>query len=1584
MANEEKLREYLKRVTTDLHQARRRLREVQDERREPIAVVGLACRFPGDVETPEQLWDLVAEGRDAIGAFPADRGWAAADLAQAGVRAGGFVRTADRFDGAFFAISPREALAMDPQQRLLLETTWAAFEDAGIDPATLHGSDTGVFAGVIGQEYGSLRAPGRSPAAGHLLTGMATSVASGRISYAYGFEGPAVTLDTACSSSLVATHLAAQALRRGECGLVVVAAATVMPHPGLFAEFSRQGGLAADGRVKAFADAADGTAWAEGSAVLLLERLGDAQRLGHRVHAVIRGSAVNQDGASNGLTAPNGPSQQRVIRAALADAGLSAAQVDAVEAHGTGTTLGDPIEAQALLATYGRDRAAGRPLWLGSVKSNLGHTQAAAGLAGLIKLIMAMRHDRLPATLHVDAPSRNVDWSAGTVRLLTTAVDWPRTGEPRRAAVSSFGISGTNAHVIIEEPPTPDVTSAPARPVPFLLSARSPEALRAQARTLHEHLRARPDADLAATARALATTRAHHRVRAAVTATDRAALLTALDALATDAPAPGLLRGTPTDGRPALLFCGQGSQRAGAGRELYAALPEFAAALDEVCAHLDPAVKEVLLNPGDPRVDDTFYAQTTLFALQVALHRTLLHYGLKPEAVTGHSLGEITAAHCAGILTLPDAARLVTTRARLMQRLPAGAGAMAAIQAPPAFVPPPGTSLAAVNGPDSIVVAGDRAAIADLVTAHRASGAKAKLLATGHAFHSHHMDPILDELGALAIEHHPARIPVTSTTGDWARHARATVHFHDYARALEADVAIELGPDPVLTGLVDAVGLPAWSTLRAGVPEPESLLTALTQAHLHGVEIDWRRVTGSPGPTAELPLPQYPFQRERYWLADHEEPPPAPRLHYTVEWVPTGAPEPLLHGDFLLVVPPAAPATPWADATEAALRRSGASVRVLSADDTTRIADHAGPATVVVSLLPLDERPHPEHPEVPAGLAATLALTQALPESTPLWSLTTGAVAPVTSPAQALVWGFARSAALEQPTRPGGLIDLPPTVDAPATARLLAALGGPNGETELAVRADGLHARRLTPAPTSTAAPAGDAGARAASTAAPTGHAGARAASTAAPTGHAGAHATSTAAPTGHAGARAASTAAPADGDGAHAGGDGVRAAGAGAPWRPRGTVLITGGTGGLGAALARWCAANGAGRLILAGRRGLAAPGVPALLADLAQTGVPVDVVACDVAVRSEVEALLGAVPDKEPLTAVIHAAGIAQPRTALADTTLDTLAAVVAGKVTGAAHLDELLADADLDAFILYSSIAGVWGSGGQAAYSAANAYLDALADRRRATGRTATAIAWGAWSGAGMRDADGVGAYLDRLGIRPLDPAAALDSLAEIAGSAHPHAVVADVDWDRLAPALALHRRARLLDTIPAAGRALTEPAEPAAPPRNPLAERLAGLAEPQRQETVLELLRADVAAVLSLRSPADVPGDQTFKDLGFDSLIAVDLRNRLAATTGLRLPAGLVYDHPTANALARHLCDRLAGPAAPDPVTAALAALEAQASPGSDDARVLAERLETLATRLRAAPAAATDEPFATATADEMFDLIDRELGLGVAG
>ena len=897
---------------------------------EPVAVVGMACRFPGGVDSAAALWDLVASGTDAVGEFPADRGWNLADLfdpdpdavGKTYTRAGGFLAEAAEFDADFFGISPREAQTMDPQQRLLLEVCWEALETARIDPAALAGSETGVFVGAWSQSYG---AGGSDGVEGYALTGLSTSVASGRVAYVLGLQGPALTVDTACSSSLVATHLACQSLRNGESTLALAGGVTVMTTPSVFTEFARQRGLAADGRCKAFSANADGTGWGEGAAVLVLERLSDAQRNNHPVLALIAGSAINQDGASNGLTAPNGVAQQRVIAQAVANAGIGLDHVDVVEAHGTGTSLGDPIEAGALIATYGAARDAERPLWLGSIKSNIGHTQAAAGAAGLIKMIGALNHQSLPPTLNVDGPSPHIDWSAGTVRLLTEPVPWPVVDHPRTAAVSSFGISGTNAHMILQQAPTPPAAPADAEPPAeqsdhgaefglrmWPVSARTPAALCAQADRLHQHLVCHPDLDLTDVSHSLGSTRTHHSHRAVITApvaaTDpRKDLLDALGALHTGQPHPQLTQHqyqAHLRGKTVFVLPGQGGQYPGMGRELYEHHGVFADVVDDCDKALRPftgwSVREVLCgDESAPSLERVDVVQPALFTMMVSLAEVLSRYGIVPDAVIGHSQGEIAAAYIAGVLSLPEAAEVVARRSQALSDL-CGAGGMVSVlldadQLEPRLRPwGEALSISAINGPSHTIISGHPAALEEFTAACDRDGVHVRSIAVDYAAHSAQVEPLRERLLAELADLTPAhsRIPLYSTVasalsaepldttkmdGDyWYRNLREPVRFYDSVverLATGEHTFVELSPHPVLApAITDALAQVAAGrtqstvvvTLHRERPDQDSLATALAQLHSHGHSPSWSALQ----PHARtVGLPTYPFEHRRYWLA---------------------------------------------------------------------------------------------------------------------------------------------------------------------------------------------------------------------------------------------------------------------------------------------------------------------------------------------------------------------------------------------------------------------------------------------------------------------------------------------------------------------------------------------------------------------------------------------------------------------------------------------------------------------------------------------------------------------------------------------
>ncbi|MFH7596869.1 SDR family NAD(P)-dependent oxidoreductase [Streptomyces racemochromogenes] len=1543
---------------------------------EPIAIVAMSTRLPGGADSPEELWKLVAEQRDAVSGFPLDRGWDLEGLyhpdpshpGTSYTRSGGFLHEAARFDAGLFGISPREALAMDPQQRLLLETSWEALERAGIDPLSAKGADIGVFTGIVHHDYVTRLHQVPENVQGYLMTGTAASVASGRVSYVFGFEGPAVTVDTACSSSLVAIHLAAQALRQGECSMALAGGATVMASPDAFMEFSRQRGLSADGRCKAFSSTADGTGWAEGVGVVVLERLSVAREKGHEVLAVLRGSAVNQDGASNGLTAPNGPSQQRVIRRALATAGLTPADVDVVEAHGTGTALGDPIEAQALLATYGKDRDAERPLWLGSLKSNIGHTQAAAGVAGVIKMVMAMRHGVLPGTLHVEEPTAAVDWSAGAVRLLTEAREWPRDGRPRRAGVSSFGASGTNAHLILEEAPAEPRQEAaepapvPGGVVPLVVSARSAASLAGQAGRLAAYVEGADAVSPADVAGALVSSRALLGERAVVVAGSGEEALAGLRALARGESAPNLVTGSAAPGAGApgkvvWVFPGQGAQWAGMGRELLDSSPVFAARIAECATALEPwvdwSLTEVLRGEAEPQVlDRVDVLQPASFAVMVGLAAVWASLGVRPDAVVGHSQGEIAAACVSGALSLEDAARVVALRSQAIAEELAGRGGMAsvALSADEAAAKlerwADRVEVAAVNSPSSVVVAGDAQALDEALEALAFEGVRVRRVAVDYASHSRHVEAIESTLAqALAgIAAKAPEVPFYSTVtggwiedadvldgGYWYRNLRGQVGFGPAVAALLTQghgVFVEVSAHPVLVQPVSeaADGAEAdavvTGSLRRGDGGLRRLYASAAELFVRGAAVDWSGVL--PPPAHRVQLPTYAFDHKHYWLqeadtatgpageaegADHDfwdaveradldslgallemasadqrsaldavvpvlaewrgkrrERSIAEKLRYHVTWQPlereaAGVPG----GRWLVVVPSGRPAGGATDALLKDLSGLGLGTVLLETDaaDLTRdrLARRLSEALAaqdlsgVLSLLALDDRPAADGH--PQDPASATAPTLALIQALG----DCGAPQPL--------WCVTRGAVN---------IGIHDTLTSPVPAALwglgrAAALERPDrwgGLLDLPATDDPRTATHLLGALNSAAGEDQLAVRRS------------------------GVYAR-----------RLVRKPVP------ESTGDG---------WRPRGTVLVTGGAEGLGRHASVWLAQAGAARLVITTTARTADDSVPGLRAELAALGLDTTVESCADTDREALVRLADPTAPEQPLTAVVHAADITWTGS-VDDTGVQDLADVFAAKVDTALWLDGRFADTPLDAFVVFSSIAGVWGGGGQGPSGAANAVLDALIECRRGRGLRATSIAWGALDMVGVGMDEAALAQLRRRGVLPVPPQLAVTAMVQAVHGNEKSVAVADMDWSAFIPAFTSVRPSPLFADLPEAAQALRAlqgdggDGDAAAS----LADSLRAVPEAEQDRILLRLVRGHASTVLGHSGAEGIGPRQAFQEVGFDSLAAVNLRNTLNAATGLRLPATLIFDYPTPEALVGHLRSELLRQAddGPDP-------------------------------------------------------------------
>ncbi|MEU5786046.1 type I polyketide synthase, partial [Micromonospora lupini] len=1684
---------------------------------EPIALVAIGCRYPGGIRSPEDLWRLLTERRDAVSGFPVNRGWDLdglydPDPERAGTsytRHGTFLHDADEFDADFFGISPREADAMDPQQRILLEIAWETLERARIDPGSLRGSRTGVFVGATYQDYGPRLHQSTPASGGYLLTGQTASVISGRISYVLGLEGPALTVDTACSSSLVALHQACQSLRAAECDLALAGGVTVMGEPGMFVEFSRQRGLAPDGRCKPFAAAADGTAWGEGAGMLLLERLSDAEANGHDVLAIVRGSAVNQDGASNGLTAPNGPSQQRVIRQALVGARLTGADVDAVEAHGTGTTLGDPIEAQALMATYGVGRPADRPLYLGSVKSNIGHTQAAAGMAGVIKMVQAMRHGVLPASLNIDAPSPHVDWSPGTVALLTDPVEWPATGRPRRAGVSAFGVSGTNAHVVLEQPQTPESEHAPSvddpGPVAWLVSGHNAEGLRRQATALARWARSadRPPAEVGA---ALVTGRARLDTGAVAIGSSTSELVDALESLAAGRSHPGLVTGSRTSGRTVFVFPGQGAQWAGMALDLLASTPVFAEQLQACADALRPytgwdLVDVLAERDGAPALEAVEVVQPALWAVMVSLARLWQHHGVRPDVVIGHSQGEIAAATVAGALSLTDGAKVVALRAQSLIRI-AGQGGMASIPLGAAETEQrlaefDGLSVAAYNGPAHTVVAGDAELLRRFTERCQQDGLDPRTIPVSYASHTAHVQPLRDHLLDVldGISPRSADVPFHSTltaaeldttemTAEyWFENLRRPVRLQTVLADLLATGHtrfIEISPHPVLIPAIAATagddGTTLTGTLRRNDGGPSRFLTALAVAGLGGADVDWARLFPADAPPVDLPT--YAFEPQRYWLrAAVDSDVPSAGLNSTDHrllgamittpredgLLQTGRISLTAHGwlaGHMVNGQVLFPGTGFVDLALHAGEQVGCDLlddltieAPLRLEPTSAVdvqvavegADAAGRRTIGIYAREAGGGPDTTWTRHAIG---TLAPTRETPPA-PVTAMAPGSVevdagelyeilsdhgyqygpvfqglrsarrldgqvsAEVELPGEEPVDGFAVHPALldaalhavvgvlNDPARlllPFSWTGVRRHSDIPRRLRVTAeALGSDtaalllsdeNGRpvvtvesvvlrpagTDLLGDPDALpfHELRWQPLePTGT--PTGDEPlvewlapgepdtllerlpavlerVRSWIADGPDGTVLALVADTgdltaAATRGLVGC------AQTEHPGRiiwlESDDTASDAEVRQAvrvvlAAGETQARLRGGqlfvprltrtaqSEPERapvldPEGTVLITGGTGELGRLFARHLVqAHGVRHLVLASRGGSATPAAAEVERQLGEAGAEVTVVACDVADRDQVAALLAGLGRR--LTAVVHAAGILDDAI-LTSLTPEQLERVVRAKAVSAWNLHELTAQHDLDAFVLFSSMAGVLALPGQANYAAANVFLDALAAHRQALGMPAQSLAWGYWDRASamtdhLSDADV--ARMARSGLIPLTTAQGLSYFDRALRRPETELVLIHPDPRAL-------REQDRKGTLPPVLRDLVSRSPVRATAAADWRERLAAAPTAERGALSLELVLAEAATVLGRAGTDRMAAEKSFKEQGFDSLTAVELRNRLGTATRLRLPATAVFDYPTPALLAGFVDEQFTGTPVTVPAAAATSAVPTDDDP-----------------------------------------------------
>ncbi len=1614
-----------KRALLALKEMQAKLEASERLKTEPIAIIGLGCRFPGGSNDPEAFWQLLHNGVDAITEVPRDRwdidAYYDPDPNASGkmyVRNAGFVDQVDQFDPQFFGIAPREAVNMDPQQRLLLEVSWEALEHAGLAPDKLVGSQTGVFVGIMNLDYFQL-ATDPNLVDAHTATGSAFSVTSGRLSYTLGLQGPSMAIDTACSSSLVSVHLACQSLRTRDCNLALAAGVNLILTPVVTINECRARMLASDGRCKTFDAAADGFARGEGCGVVVLKRLSDAMADGDNILALIRGSAVNQDGRSGGLTVPNGPAQQAVIRAALVSAGVEPGQVSYVEAHGTGTSLGDPIELRALGAVLGQGRSPAQKLIVGSVKTNMGHLEAAAGVAGLIKVVLALQHQEIPPHLHLKNPNPLIPWAELPVKIPTEPTPWPDSKDPRIAGLSSFGFSGTNAHLVVESAPAREPEPVEVeRPLHLLsLSAKSEGALQELASRFEMYLATHPSVPLVDVCFTANTGRSLCAHRLALVAESSTQLCQQLAAVGAGQNPTGVLTGQLQDTRRpkvAFLFTGQGSQYLGMGRQLYDTQPTFRQALERCDQILRPYLQQPLLSVLYPAVgensplDQTAYTQPALFALEYALSELWRSWGITPTAVLGHSVGEYVAACVAGVFSLEDGLKLIAERSRLMQALPPG-GEMAAVFAPEttvrAAVAPYGrqVAIAALNGPQNVVISGEGVAVLAVLQKLEASGISARRLTVSHAFHSPLMEPILAafEQRAASVAYAEPQIDLISNVtgqlvrgeevgvaGYWRRHVREAVRFAAGIQTLHEqgyELFVEIGPSPVLLGmgrqcLPEEAGV--WlPSLRRGQDDWQQLLQSLGSLYVHGVAVDWSGFDQNYRRN-RVPLPTYPFQRGRYWVKSavpkqqettslsrngvhnpiNDILPPGDTQHLArkleiVEQLPTDQVKSLLESMHL------------ANLSERFAKLSPEKhellKQLLQQDQQYRTPEYLSDSLYEIQWQPREKaqvgtahassqermvlQPDPERIQADlqgkwliftdqGGVGQALAeLLQARGESCVM--ISTGVAYEILEeghwrinpaipddfqrlfqemkigelPCRGVVHLWSLDAALpDQSTIPS--LEAAQVLGCGSVLHLVQALVNAGGSAlpRLWLVTCGAQPVEPTPVPLAVAqAPLWGLGRAIALE------------HTEVWGGlldldpNASEHAV-----------RLLGEIWEPDGEDQLAFRGGKRYVARlvrsskpePQPLRLQAdsTYLITGGLGSLGLRVARWMVEQGARHLVLIGRSGLPDRALWASLPHNTDTwervtaiqaledmGANVVVARADVSDEASMSSVFEQLRSTQiPLRGVIHAAGVAeyQPLQAIE---LGTLQSTLRPKVVGAWLLHQLTRSMNLDFFVCFSSIASVWGSRGQANYAAGNHFLDAIAHHRQALGLPALSINWGPWAGGGMASVEAQ-TLLKRMGVEPWLPEEAMTILAHLLGTDIVQTTAAKVDWSIFKPVYEVKGQRPLLEQIEARPLELGEPQLALRPE---LLQQLENAPANKRLGLLVAHIQSEVAKVLGL-DPSNPPEvRQGFVELGMDSLMAVELKNRLEASLGHSLSSTLAFNYPNVEVLATYLASEV---------------------------------------------------------------------------